>query len=172
MSTEQHTCDADCAPHLGHDKRCAVCGVSHATPCTECGGCGFHKSTCSESGVRRARRLSSRSSVGRRWCILPRLAREDASGAAVSARRRLSSRECTIVELAYAIKHGIGAIPLSGQALRDALAMEGDCTIRVGNDWTLTDHGATAFCGIDRDRTCRCDTSATRHPCRACSGES
>lgn len=62
----------------------------------------------------------------------------------------MSSRECTIVELGYAIKHNIGPIPLAGQALADALAMEGEHTVRVGDEWTLTDAGASAFCHLDR----------------------
>ena len=43
--THTHACDGDCT--LGDDGCCTTCGVSHAAPCDECGGMGFHLPTCS-----------------------------------------------------------------------------------------------------------------------------
>ena len=42
-----HTKDEDCT--VGPDGTCVLCGVSHRTPCSECGGRGFHTASCEES---------------------------------------------------------------------------------------------------------------------------
>ena len=44
----EHTKDEDCDVDPETDC-CRVCGVHHAEPCPECGGCGFHRGACSLS---------------------------------------------------------------------------------------------------------------------------
>lgn len=42
-----HRKDEDCTIR-GEDGECLGCGVTHSTPCEDCGGTGFHKETCDE----------------------------------------------------------------------------------------------------------------------------
>jgi hypothetical protein len=45
-----HTTDADCTVVRG---TCMICGVSHTSRCSECGGSGFHVEGCARrDGVR------------------------------------------------------------------------------------------------------------------------
>jgi hypothetical protein len=67
--------------------------------------------------------------------------------------RLMSSREVTIFSLGLAIKLGIGPVPLFGSELVNAAWLETNgLACRVGDDWTLTDAGAAAFCRLDAER--------------------
>lgn len=48
--TEEHTCDADCEPHLVDDE-CTVCGVVRMDRCGCCGQYSYHADACAEGSL-------------------------------------------------------------------------------------------------------------------------
>jgi hypothetical protein len=66
------------------------------------------------------------------------------------AKKLMSPHERTIFAIGCAIKMGVAAIPLFGVDLTNAAWLETNGLVqRVGDDWTLSDAGASAFCRLD-----------------------
>lgn len=70
----------------------------------------------------------------------------------METKSKMSSRDLTIRTLGLAVKMGVGPIPLFGVDLANAAWLETNGLVfRMGDEWTLTDAGAAAFCRLDAE---------------------